>query len=96
MTDGWLSSCLRIQWQCFLKVSQCIHEEMHHYSQNLFLYPQVDSVLQGEMGATVFMHPYEWIDVKSTILSNATSGSNALDPEQLFFGMALNNNKLCG
>ena len=59
-------------------------------------YPQVDFVLQGEMGATVFTHPYEWIDVKSTILSNATSGSNALDPDQLFFGMALNNNKLCG
>lgn len=57
---------------------------------------QVDLVLQGEMGATVFMHPYEWITAKAMVLDKAEEAPNAIDTSQVFVGMAMNNNKLCG
>lgn len=60
---------------------------------------QVDFVLQGEMGATIFMHPMEWMEVKDAVLHRVTEprlGEPAIQPSQVFFGMAVNNNKLCG
>lgn len=60
---------------------------------------QVDFVLQGEMGATIFMHPVEWMEVKDAVLERVTAprpGQPDIEPAQVFFGMAVNNNKLCG
>ncbi|KAL6772121.1 hypothetical protein ACKKBG_A29000 [Auxenochlorella protothecoides x Auxenochlorella symbiontica] len=60
---------------------------------------RVDFVLQGEMGATIFMHPIEWMEVKDAVLERVTAprpGQPDIEPAQVFFGMAVNNNKLCG
>ncbi|KDD73735.1 hypothetical protein H632_c1882p0, partial [Helicosporidium sp. ATCC 50920] len=60
---------------------------------------KVEMVLQGEMGATVFMHPDEWVDarhlVKNRLVSDASAGAN-LAADNVKIGLALNNNKLCG
>lgn len=56
-------------------------------------------MLQGEMGATIFFYPDEWRVVKQEVLSRLTAADPqlpALDPGQVFFGVAVNNNKLCG
>lgn len=73
------------------------------------LYPLVDSlasavksdsavsiVLQGEMGATVFMHPDSWLEVKTLVEKRISDARSDLDMSKVLVGLGLNNNKLCG
>ena len=58
---------------------------------------EVDFTLQGEMGATAFMHPKEWIDVIDRIRNKIRIGRLQNDVNgKTQIGMGMNNNKACG
>lgn len=50
---------------------------------------------QGEMGATVFLYPEQWIRTTRALRARLQDGS-ALQPKNVEVGVAINFNKLCG
>jgi hypothetical protein len=55
---------------------------------------RVHITMQGEMGATVFLHPAAWQEVGVRLRARVESGKG--DGSTVNVGIGLNNNKLCG
>lgn len=56
---------------------------------------RVDFVLQGEMGATAFFHPDDWVRTRELVQRRMAAAQNAT-LDNLRFGLSVNNNKMCG